>query len=407
MRCLQLLASQAAISLENAHLYTDLEQAKEKARQSARELRLALNSIPALAWSAAPDGSSEVFNKQWHDFTGLSPAEADSGGWQASYHHEDLGKVVDKWRQILAAGQTGEVEARMRRFDGIYRRFLIRGTPLRDESGKIIRWYGTNTDIEDLKRAEEELRLRETDLRKAQAELAHVTRVTTMGELAASIAHEVSQPIAGVLLNGTSSLRWLSRINEDPASLGEVRESLLRIVRDGNRASEVIARIRTLFKKAETPKGPLDLNEAIREVIILTRSEMDKKRVALRLELMVELPTILGDRVQLQQVVMNLILNAIEAMSTVEGRSRELSIGTRVNEEKEILVTIRDSGVGLDPQSMEQVFAAFHTTKPGGLGMGLSISRSIVENHAGRLWACANDGFGATFQFTLPSSATV
>jgi hypothetical protein len=168
-----------------------------------------------------------------------------------------------------------------------------------------------------------------------------------------------------------------------------------------------IARIRTLFKKAETPKGPLDLNEAIREVIILTRSEMDKKRVSLRLELMVELPPILGDRVQLQQVVMNLILNAIESMSNVEGRSRELGIGTRVNEEKEILVTIRDSGVGLDPQSMEQVFAAFHTTKPGGLGMGLSISRSIVENHAGRLWASANDGFGATFQFTLPSSATV
>jgi signal transduction histidine kinase len=134
---------------------------------------------------------------------------------------------------------------------------------------------------------------------------------------------------------------------------------------------------------------------------------MDKKRVSLRLELMVELPPILGDRVQLQQVVMNLILNAIEAMSNVEGRSRELGIGTRVNEEKEILVTIRDSGVGLDPQSMEQVFAAFHTTKPGGLGMGLSISRSIVENHAGRLWASANDGFGATFQFTLPSSATV
>jgi PAS domain S-box-containing protein len=255
MAVLQLLASQAAISLENAHLYTDLEQAKEKARQSARELRLALDSIRALAWSAAPDGSSEVFNKQWHDFTGLSPAEADSGGWQASYHHEDLGKVVDKWRQILAAGQTGEVEARMRRFDGIYRRFLIRGTPLRDESRHIIRWYGTNTDIEDLKRAEEELRLRETDLRKAQAELAHVTRVTTMGELAASIAHEVSQPIAGVLLNGTSSLRWLARINEDPASLGEVRESLLRIVRDGNRASEVIARIRTLFKKGGNPEG--------------------------------------------------------------------------------------------------------------------------------------------------------
>jgi len=239
-----------------------------------------------------------------------------------------------------------------------------------------------------------------------QGELAHVTRVTTMGELAASIAHEVNQPIAGVVLNGNACLRWLARVKESSVSLTEAREALQRIIRDGSRAGEVIARIRTLFKKNDTAKGPLDLNEAIREVIVLARSEMDKKRITRKLQLADDLPRVVGDRVQLQQVMLNLILNAIEAMSIVEDRSRELVVGTRIYKETEVLVTIRDSGPGLNPDSIERVFTAFHTTKPGGLGMGLSISRSIVESHAGRLWAVANDGPGATFQFTLSTNSS-
>jgi C4-dicarboxylate-specific signal transduction histidine kinase len=238
-------------------------------------------------------------------------------------------------------------------------------------------------------------------LRKAQAELAHVTRVTTMGELAASIAHEVNQPIAGVVLNGNACLRWLAGLKDDSVNLAEAREALQRIVRDGSRAGQVIARIRTLFKKTETAKGAMDINEAIREVIGLARSEMDKKRITRQLQLAPDLPKVFGDRVQLQQVMLNLILNAVEAMSTVKGRPRELIVSTQMAEETEVLVTVRDSGPGLDPESMEQIFAAFHTTKPGGLGMGLSISRSIVENHFGRLWVAANDGPGATFHFTL------
>jgi C4-dicarboxylate-specific signal transduction histidine kinase len=245
------------------------------------------------------------------------------------------------------------------------------------------------------------LRRSEANLRKVQGELAHVTRVTTMGELAASIAHEVNQPIAGVVLNGNACLRWLARMKEDSPNLTEAREALQRIIRDGSRAGEVIARIRTLFKKTDTEKRPLDLNQAIREVIVLARSEMDKKRIIRKLQLTEGLPRVLGDRVQLQQVMLNLILNAIEAMSTVEGRPRELIVGTRVRQETEVMVTVRDTGIGLDPENLEGVFAAFHTTKPGGLGMGLSISRSIVENHAGRIWATANDGPGATFQFTV------
>ncbi|MEO8353472.1 MAG: ATP-binding protein, partial [Chthoniobacteraceae bacterium] len=239
--------------------------------------------------------------------------------------------------------------------------------------------------------------------KRVEDELARVTRVTTMGELAASIAHEVNQPIAGVVLNGNACLRWLSGLKENSAMLTEAREAVQRIVRDGTRAGEVIARIRALFKKTETAKGPLEINEVIREVIVLTRSEMDKKRVALRLELAADLPSALGDRVQLQQVMINLILNGIEAMNTVEDRTRELIIGTQLQEPGEVLVTVRDSGTGLDPAGIEQIFAAFHTTKPGGLGMGLSISRSIVENHSGRLWVTANDGPGATFHFTLLS----
>jgi C4-dicarboxylate-specific signal transduction histidine kinase len=256
--------------------------------------------------------------------------------------------------------------------------------------------------LTERKRTEEELRRREMDLRKAQAELAYVTRVTTMGELTASIAHEVTQPIAGVLTNSSSCLRWLAQMEQDSENLDEARKALQRIMRDGKRAGDVIARIRTLFKKTETLKEPLDLNEAIREVVDMTRSEMDKRRVRLRLDLAIELPPILGDRVQLQQVMVNLILNAMEAMSIPEVHSRELAIGTDVRAEVEILVTVRDSGPGLQPERMEQVFAPFHTTKQGGLGMGLSISRSIVENLGGRLWATLNDGPGATFQFTIP-----
>ena len=222
-----------------------------------------------------------------------------------------------------------------------------------------------------------------------------------MGELAASIAHEVNQPIAGVVLNGNASLHWLARVKEESIDLKEARQTIQRIIRDGNRAGEILGRIRSLFKKAEPAKEPLDLNEAIREILLLARSEMNKHQVALRLELADDLPPTLGDKVQLQQVILNLILNGIEAMDTVEDHSRDLIIRTQCSEEGVVMVTVRDSGIGLDSSSMGKVFAAFHTTKPGGLGMGLSISRAIVENHHGRLWVTAHNGPGASFHFTL------
>ena len=243
-----------------------------------------------------------------------------------------------------------------------------------------------------------DLEEREGALRETQAELAHVSRVTTMGELAASIAHEVNQPLVGVVMNASASLRLLDRKSPD---LVETREAIRAILRDGNRAADVVSRMRALFKKARPAKEQLNINEAIEEVVILTRGEARRNEVALRMELAAYLPLIMADRVQVQQVVMNLILNGIEAMRAVEDRERDLLIKTQRSVEDRLLVAVQDSGIGLDPGNVERIFDAFHTTKPGGMGMGLSISRSIVENHGGRLWAIPNDGPGATFQFTL------
>jgi predicted ATPase/C4-dicarboxylate-specific signal transduction histidine kinase len=253
-------------------------------------------------------------------------------------------------------------------------------------------------EIAERRRAEEALRQKEASLREAQTELAHVSRLTTMGEMAASIAHELNQPLAGMVTNANASLRWLAW--ESP-NLAEARQAIGRIVRDGTRAGDVIARLRALFKKADPAKDPVDINKAIEEVVILTQSEVQKNKVLLRMELAANLPPVTGDRVQIQQVALNLILNAIEAMSTVDDRERELIVCTQPGGDDQIRVVVRDSGIGFDPLNAERIFDAFHTTKLGGLGLGLAISRSIVNWHGGRLWAVSNDGPGATFQFTL------
>jgi C4-dicarboxylate-specific signal transduction histidine kinase len=275
--------------------------------------------------------------------------------------------------------------------DGEYRWFLIRGLPLHDERGNIVKWYGTMTDIEDRKRAEEALR-------KANADLAHITRVTTMGEFVASIAHEVSQPLSAVVTNAEASLHWLAG---SAPNIEKACEAVGRVVRDGKHAGEVIARIRALCRKSGVKRQRLDMNEAIEEVLALAQGEVRTKRVALCTDLATRLPPVLGDRVQLQQVVLNLIMNGIEAMSSVQDRPRELVIRTQEAEDDLVVVTVQDSGTGLDPKIKEQIFDAFYTTKGEGMGMGLSISRSIVQDHGGRLWASTNQGPGATFQFTL------
>jgi PAS domain S-box-containing protein len=355
------------------------------------QLRLVIDTIPGLVWSALPDGSAEFLNQRWLEYTGLSLKEGLDWGKKVAVHPEDLARFMDEWKAALTEGKPLETEARLRRADGEYRWLLIRAVPLRDGTGKIVKWYGTSADIEDRKRAEE-------TLSKAQAELAHVTRVTTMGELAASIAHEVNQPLSAIVNNGSACLRWLA--SEEP-NLDEARDAARRIIRDGNRAGEVITRIRALLRKTDAGKARLDINQTIREVVTLTRNEAAGKGVAIRMELAPGLPPVLGDRVQLQQVILNLIMNGIEAMASVTDRPRELLISSRQHQSDKALVAVRDSGVGLGGQDLERIFDAFYTTKPQGMGMGMAISRSIVENHGGQLWAAPNDGPGATFQFTL------
>jgi signal transduction histidine kinase len=246
-------------------------------------------------------------------------------------------------------------------------------------------------DVTASKRAEEALR-------QAQAELAHVTRVTTMGELTASIAHEVNQPLAAVIANANASLRWLAAATPN---LDEAREALLRIVRDGKRASDVITRIRTLVQKTDPEKTRLDINQTVQEVVLLMHNEAVRKGVTLRIDLAADVPPVLGDRVQLQQVILNLVMNGIEAMNTVADRPREMVIRSSAQESDNVLLAVQDSGIGIDPRNLDKIFDTFYTTKPQGMGMGLAISRSIVENHGGKLWAVPNDGPGATFQFTL------
>jgi PAS domain S-box-containing protein len=265
----------------------------------------------------------------------------------------------------------------------------------RDQGERPMAILETNHDITERKRAEEALS-------KAQAELAHITRVLTMGELAASIAHEINQPLTAVVTNGNACLRWLTRSQPD---LEEAKDAVRRIIRDGKRASEVIDRIRALLKRTETNRLPLDINEVIQETIALAQNEARRRSVAFQTDLARDLPSVLGDRIQLQQVILNLIVNGLEAMSSTSEASRQLLIKTQRHDSNEILVSVTDSGIGLEPEDAQRLFEPFFTTKNDGMGMGLSISRSIIETHGGHLWAVPNSDTGATFQFTVPTTA--
>ncbi|HEY6831609.1 MAG TPA: ATP-binding protein [Pseudolabrys sp.] len=263
---------------------------------------------------------------------------------------------------------------------------------LRDARGEPATVLETNTDIEATKQAEE-------TLAQAQAELAHVSRLSTLGELTASIAHEVNQPLAAIVTSGEACLRWLAR---DEPQLEGVKRGVERMIGDGRRASEVVKRLRTLSKKGDLRKAPINLNEIVDEALLLVQREIGINRIKLRRDYGTSLPVALGDRVQLQQVVINLVLNAIQAMVSVPDSPRELCIETRPCADGKVVVAVRDTGPGIAPQAENQLFTAFFTTKEDGMGMGLSICRSIIESHGGRVWACRNDAGGATFQFSLP-----
>jgi PAS domain S-box-containing protein len=361
-------------------------------QQESRRLRDMIETIPAMAWTARPDGTNAFVNRRWAEYTGLSGEDA-AGGWTAAVHPEDRQATMEKWQGSFSAGEPFEWEARFRcAANGEYRWFLARGVPLRDDHGNIRRWYGILTDIEDRKRAEEERR-------KIEADLAHINRVSMMGELAASIAHEVNQPLSGIVSNGSACLRWLAG---GTPNVEEVREAVGDIVRDGKRAGEVIARIRALTTRAAPPSEALDVNQTIQEVLVLVRDKAKRSRVEIWTHFASDLAPVSGDRVQLQQVILNLVMNAIEAMNGVEDRPRELTISTLHMDADHVQISVADSGPGLDPDTANRIFEPFYTTKASGMGMGLSICRSILQNHGGRLWTTANDGRGTTFHFSLP-----
>jgi len=365
-------------------------------QEQERKFREAVETMPALAFIARPDGYRTFVNRRWVEYTGMAVEQATGSGWESAVHPDDLKMIIDKRQRLGARGEPVEYEMRLRRgADGEYRWFQTRLAPLRDKRGKVVKWCGVATDIEDRKRAEEE---RER-LRQLEAELAHLNRVSMLGELAVSVAHEVNQPLSGIVSNGSACLRFLAR---DTPDVEEVREAVRDIVRDGKRAGEVIARIRALTKRATTPREELDLNDTLREILALVGDEAKERKVIIRTQFADDLSAVSGDRVQLQQVGLNLIMNGMEAMSDVDQRPRELVITTRRIEPDQVQVTVADSGTGLDPNTMGRIFEPFYTTKAGGMGMGLSISRSIVQAHGGRLYATVNDGPGTSFHFTLP-----
>ena len=505
-------------------LLTDIDErkrAEDALKQSERALKLTIDSIPALVWSARPDGSAEFFNAHYLDFIGFSADEASGWGWTSAVHPDDRSALVQTWQRILDSGQSGEAEARLRRREGAYLWFLFRANPVRDDTGAIVRWYGLNTDIEARKRAEQELaqehgqlaeaqrlsrtgsfivdpladegewseeafrifefapdvRLspaviratvhaedlaafdaaaaraaagREWDvsfrivtsrgtvkhvhavghvmqqavggrevhigaiqdvtankaaddaLNRARSELAHVTRATSLSTLTASIAHEVSQPLSGIITNASTCLRML---DAETPNIDGARETARRTLRDGNRAADIIARLRTLFSGRTLAQEPVDLSDIAREVVALSLSDLQRNRVILRCELADDLPSIAGDRVQLQEVIANLLRNASDAMASVEDRPRDLVVRTEREGQDRVRLIVQDVGLGVDDRSVDELFDPFYTTKSDGMGIGLSVSRSIVKRHQGRIVVLPNAGPGTTFAVSLPIGA--
>jgi PAS domain S-box-containing protein len=372
---------------------TAIMRAQEALRESERSSRAAIDGIAGLVSILAPNGELETANRQVFEYFGRSLEWVKNWGTNDAVHPEDRPHVVELFKGAIASGNPYRIDQRMRRFDGEYRWFDTRGVPIRDDSGRIARWYVLLTDIEDRTRA-----LARLD--QMQSDFAHMNRVSVMGELTASLSHEIAQPIASVRIYARAAQNFLDM---QPADLGEVREALAGIVGNADRAGDIIGRIREQIKKAPPRKERFDLNAAINEVIVLGRSAIIKYRVWVQTRFSEGLFPVHGDRVQLQQVVLNLLLNAVEAMGSVEAAPRELSISTK-QDRTGFLVAVRDSGPGIDPSHIERVFDTFYTTKSSGMGMGLSICRSIIDAHGGRLWAEANEPRGTIFQFTLPAA---
>jgi PAS domain S-box-containing protein len=372
------------------------KNAEEILRDSELPLRQMTETIPVMLWSATAEGAIDYCNACMLDYTGFSVEVFMEKGWTTLLHPEDIDQATQKWTACVASGAPYRVEARMfHAADRTYRWCVASARPLRNRWENILKWHEAVVDMHDWKQAQEELR-------DTQAELAHMMRVMTMGELAASIAHEVNQPLASIITNGETGLRRLARSRPD---VEIVRELTGRMVADARRAAEIIDRVRAMATRQAPQRGPLSLNDVIRESMDLLRHDFQSRSVSVTLDLASALPHVVGDRTQLQQVIVNLAINAVQAMAQSTGPRRNISIRTMLSDPKTVSCTIEDSGPGIDAGHLPHLFDSFFTTKNTGMGIGLPICRSIIEAHHGHVRADSNSVLGgARFSFALPAN---
>ncbi|QDL93524.1 PAS domain S-box protein [Paroceanicella profunda] len=384
------------IDIEDRKRAEDALRASQAALQTREhELHQIISSVPGLVWSSDEDGRTEYWSPQYLDYAGVRHEDVLGLGYLDHIHPEDRQLAIDFSAATVTSRRAGEIEIRLCRADGQFRWFLIRASPFYDDAGNITRWFGVNIDIEERKRAEE-------DLRQSRCDLEHVSRLTTMGELAVSIAHEVNQPLMAIVTNASTCLRWLDPAQQD---LALAREAVGRIVRDGHRAGDIVASVRALAQKSPLKMRRMVLETAIREVLGLLRAEFQHRGIVLVTEFAPAPTEVIGDGTQLQQVILNLIMNSVEAMSGADSPLRRLTIRTLASEDF-AQFSVLDTGGGLNPDNVDRLFEAFFTTKPEGIGMGLSICRSIVEAHRGRIWASDNTPTGSVFSVALPLAGT-
>ena len=376
---------------------TARKQADQNLRASELSLRQLTETIPEMLWSASPDGAIEYCNSRVLDYSGFSAEKIMGSGWTALLHPDDVDGTLRAWTSCVATGVPYRVEVRMfHAADRTYRWCVTSALPLLDARGRILRWHGTVVDMHDWKQAQEALR-------NTQAELAHMTRVMTMGELTASIAHELNQPLASIMTNGQTSLRWLGQPTLD---VKKIQELTKRVVADAQRASEIIDRIRAMAIRRAPQQTLLSLGDLVEESMLFLRHEFQSRGVSVSFDLTPELPKVVGDRTQLQQVIVNLAINAVQAMGQSGGRN--ILVRTTLSDPDMVCCAIEDSGPGIEPKNLPRLFESFFTTKDTGMGMGLPICRSIVEAHEGHIRADNDSALGgARFSFALPANGAI
>lgn len=367
----------------------ELKRAEQTLRESESRHRDVIDTVPSMLWSAAPNGEPTHVNKTTLDYSGMRFEDFLHFGWKEFIHPDDFDETAKVFYQAVQTGASYRIIHRLRRFDGQYRWHDGRGEPLRDKEQRILHWYGIAFDIDEAKRAEDELRV-------TQAQLARASQAATVAELSASIAHEINQPLAGIVASAETCRTWLS---DDKPNLPRARAALERIIRDGNAAADIIRRIRALFRQTAPAKSCLQINEVVDEVRRLAQDELDRRGASLELDLTHALPPVLADRIQIQQVLINLIRNSAEAMEDANSHDRRVIVRSR-HTDGWIIVEICDYGPGLTHP--EKVFEPFYSTKQNGMGIGLAISRSIVQAHGGALRVHDNQPQGAVFSLTLP-----